>query len=29
MYSNIVERAEDFFGLWSGNKLYYTTGDVA
>ena len=29
MYTNIVERAEDFFGLWSGNKLYYTTGYVA
>ena len=28
-YSAIVEREESFFDLWSGNRLYYTTGEVA
>jgi len=29
MYVNLVERGENFAHLRSGNRLYYTTGDVA
>ncbi len=29
MYVNLVKRGEDFAHLRSGNRLYYTTGDVA
>lgn len=29
IYTNIIKRAEGFFDLWSENRLYYTTGNIA